>query len=142
MKNLLIAVLLLCPLAVVAEDYDYDNGSYWTVTGVDTEPGHFDDYMSDLSNVWSKSLKMMQDDGKVLSYKVFGNVNAREDEPDLWLMVEWKSAADMLDSPREYFDDNAEKLFGSMDKSKKAGEKRGKIRTIKGTSMLRELTFN
>ncbi len=141
MKNLLIAVLLLCPLTVAADDYAYDGGSYWTVTGVDTEPGRFDDYLSDLSKVWRKSLQMMMDDGKVLSYKVFANVNNRADEPDLWLMVEWKSAGEMLDTPRDYFDENSKKIFGSMEKGKKANDERGKIRTIGSNSLLRELNF-
>ena len=140
MKNLLIAVFLLFPLAAMAQD-DYDSGSYWTVTGVDTKPGHFDDYMTDLNNIWQKSLDMMKADGKVLSYRVFGNVNGRADEPDLWLFVEWKSAADMLDTPKEYFDANAAKLFGSVDKSTDANIKRGDLRTIGSNTLLRELSF-
>ena len=140
MKNLLIAVFLLCPLAALAQD-DYEMESYWTVTGVDTEPGHFDAYMTDLNGVWQTSLDAMKADGKVLSYRVFSNVNAPADEPDLLLMVEWKSAAEMLDTPRSYFDDKAARLFGSIDKSKKANIKRGDLRTILGESLLRELTF-
>lgn len=140
MKNLIIAVFLLFPLAAMAQD-DYDSGSYWTVTGVDTKPGHFDDYMTDLNNIWQKSLDMMKADGKVLSYRVFGNVNGRDGEPDLWLFVEWKSAADMLDTPKEYFDANAAKLFGSIDKSTDANIKRGDLRTIGSNTLLRELSF-
>jgi hypothetical protein len=140
MKNLIIAVFLLFPLAAMSQD-DYDSGSYWTVTGVDTKPGHFDDYMTDLNNIWQKSLDMMKADGKVLSYRVFGNVNGRDGEPDLWLFVEWKSAADMLDTPKEYFDANAAKLFGSIDKSTDANIKRGDLRTIGSNTLLRELSF-
>ena len=44
MKRIVLVVLLLLPFGVVALD-DYDMGTYWTVTGVDTKPGHFDDYV-------------------------------------------------------------------------------------------------
>ena len=47
------------------------DGSYWTVTSVDTKPGKFDDYLSDLNNVWRKSMDMLIADGKV--YRQFLN---------------------------------------------------------------------
>ena len=140
MKKLLIALVLLCPLAVSAAE-DYELGTYWTVTGVDTEPGRFNDYMSDLNNVWRKSLEMLKADGKVVSYTMFSNVNARENEPDLWLLVEWSSAAAMLDTPQEYFEAQNEELFGSMEKGMKANIKRGEIRTIKSNTLMQEMKF-
>ncbi len=141
MKKLVLAALVaILPMAVAAQD-DYSDGSYWTVTSVDTKPGKFDDYMSDLNNVWRKSMDMLVADGKVVSYKIFGNVNARHEEPDLWLMVEWKSGAAYMDTPREYWDANAKKLFGSLDKGTQANIKRGELRTIMGETLLRELAF-
>ena len=141
MKKLVLAALVaILPMAVAAQD-DYSDGSYWTVTSVDTKPGKFDDYMSDLNNVWRKSMDMLIADGKVVSYKIFGNVNARHEEPDLWLMVEWKSGAAYMDTPREYWDANAKKLFGSLDKGTQANIKRGELRTIMGETLLRELAF-
>ena len=141
MKGLLLIVLLLLPFQAIADD-DYKLGTYWTVTGVDTEPGHFEDYISDLKNGWRKALESQKKDGKIVSYQMFANVNAREGEPDLWLLVEWKSGAAMLDTPKSYWDDQGKKLWGSLDKGKEAGKKRGKIRTIMGDTLMRELTFN
>jgi hypothetical protein len=141
MKKLVLAALVaILPMAVAAQD-DYSDGSYWTVTSVDTKPGKFDDYMSDLNNVWRKSMDMLIADGKVVSYKIFGNVNARHEEPDLWLMVEWKSGAAYMDTPREYWDANAKKLFGSLDKGTQANIERGELRTIMSSTLLRELAF-
>ncbi len=141
MKKLVLAALVaILPMAVAAQD-DYSDGSYWTVTSVDTKPGKFDDYMSDLNNVWRKSMDMLIADGKVVSYKIFGNVNARHEEPDLWLMVEWTSGAAYMDTPREYWDANAKKLFGSLDKGTQANVKRGELRTIMSSTLLREMAF-
>ena len=141
MKKLILAALVtILPMAVAAQD-DYSDGSYWTVTSVDTKPGKFDDYMSDLNNVWRKSMDMLIADGKVVSYKIFGNANARHEEPDLWLMVEWKSGAAYMDTPREYWDASAKKLFGSLDKGTQANIKRGELRTIMSSTLLRELAL-
>jgi hypothetical protein len=140
MKNILLAVVLLLPVVAVAQD-DYVDGTYWTVTGVDTKPGHFDDYMGDLNKNWRKSMEMLIKDGKVVSYRMFGNVNPRTDEPDLWLLVEWNSGAALLDTPRAYFDAQSEKLFGSTQKSDDANIKRGDLRTIKENTLMREMSF-
>jgi len=141
MKRLLLVVLLLLPFQAIADD-DYKLGTYWTVTGVATEPGHFDDYITDLKNGWRKALDSQKKDGKIVSYQMFANVNAREGEPNLWLLVEWKSGAAMLDTPKSYWDEQGKKLWGSLKKGEEASKKRGKIRTIMGDTLMRELTFN
>ena len=140
MKKILFAVVLLLPMVAFAQD-DYVDGTYWTVTGVDTKPGHFDDYMGDLNKNWRRSMEMLIKDGKVLSYRVFSNVNARADEPNLWLLVEWKSGEAWLDTPQSYFDAQSAKLFGSVQKSDKANIKRGDLRTIMSQVLMREMTF-
>ncbi len=67
MKKLILAVLVaMLPMAATAQD-DYSDGTYWTVTSVDTHTGMFDDYISDLNNVWRKSMEMLMADGKVVS---------------------------------------------------------------------------
>lgn len=140
MKIIVLVLLLLAPFHALA-DREYNNGNYWTVTSVDTHPGMFDDYMADLNEVWRKSLEMLKADGKLLSYRVFNNVHARDGEPNLFLMIEWKSAGDVFDAPDEYWDAQEEKLFGSLDKGTKANIKRGEIRTIMSQTFLRELSF-
>ncbi|TXS95937.1 hypothetical protein FV139_00020 [Parahaliea maris] len=142
MKKLaLVLTVSMLPLAAIAEDYVYDPGTYWTVTAVDTHPGHFDDYLENINGAWKKSMEMLIADGKVLSYRMMYNVNGANDEPDLYLMVEWKSGAEMLDTPRSYYDAQNEKLFGSLDKGQEQNIKRGEIRTIMGETLLREITF-
>ncbi|MGB5592143.1 MAG: hypothetical protein WBN31_14450, partial [Gammaproteobacteria bacterium] len=74
-------------------------------------------------------------------YTMFSNVHARDGEPDLWLLVEWNSGADMLDTPTEYFEGLTAKLFGSLDKGQSASIDRGAMRTIMSTTLLREMSF-
>ena len=140
MKNVVLAVLLFLPLGLVAQE-DYTWGSYWSVTSVETKPGHFDDYIADLKSNWRKSLEIQKKEGHVLSYRMFSNVDQREGEPDLWLFVEHKSAGSAYDLPFDYWEKQAKQLWGSMDKGQEANIKRGEIRTIKSSVLLRELSF-
>lgn len=140
MNKIIFLFLLLLPFNALA-DRTYTNGSYWNVTAVNTHPGMYDEYMADLNVVWRKSLDMLKKDGKVLSYRVFSSVHPRAGEPDLFLMVEWKSAGDVLDASDEYWDAQEKKLFGSIDKGSKANIKRGEMRTIMSQTFLREQSF-
>jgi hypothetical protein len=140
MNKMAFLVLLLLPFNALA-DRAYTNGNYWTVTSVDTHAGMYDEYMADLNVVWRKSLDMLKKDGKVLSYRVFNNVHPRDSEPNLFLMVEWKSAGDVLDASDEYWDAQEKKLFGSVDNGTKANVKRGEMRTIMSQTFLREQSF-
>lgn len=141
MKILILAVLLVVPFGAMA-DRDYNNGSYWTVTSVDTKPGQYDAYLSDLNQVWRKSVEMLIADGKAVSYRMFSNVHARDGEPNLWLLIEWKSAGAVLDAEDEYWDKQEKKLFGSADKGTQANIKRGDLRTIMSQTLMRELAFD
>ncbi len=140
MRKFLLVVLCMLPLGVMAEVV-YKDGSYWTVTSVDTKPGHYDDYLADLNNAWRKSLEQQKKDGKVKSYRIFSNTHARHGEPNLWLMVEWTSAGAVLDTPREYWDEESKKLFGSVEGGNEANIKRGELRTIMSEVLVREVTF-
>lgn len=143
MKRFIVLIALLLPFSVFAAEGDpHEWGTYWTVTGVDTKPGRFNDYLADLKANYRRSLDMQVADGKVKSYTMFANVHARDGEPDLWLLVEWNSGADMLDTPVEYFEGLTAKIFGSMDKGQTANIDRGQLRTIMSTSLLREMSFS
>jgi hypothetical protein len=142
MKQLFCLMVMLIPLSAFSADGDpHKFGTYWTVTSVDTKPARFNDYLADLKANYRRSLDMQVADGKVKSYTMFSNVHARDGEPDLWLLVEWNSAADMLDTPTEYFEGLTAKLFGSLDKGQAASIDRGAMRTIMSTTLLREMSF-
>ncbi|MGB5210233.1 MAG: hypothetical protein WBO47_08055 [Gammaproteobacteria bacterium] len=142
MKRLLCLIVLMLPLSAFSADGDpHKFGTYWTVTSVDTKPARFIDYLADLKANYRRSLDMQVADGKVKSYTMFSNVHARDGEPDLWLLVEWNSGADMLDTPTEYFEGLTAKLFGSLDKGQAASIDRGAMRTIMSTTLLREMSF-
>jgi hypothetical protein len=143
MRRFLLLAALLLPLSSFAAEGDpHELGTYWTVTSVDTKPGHFVDYLADLKKYYRRSMDQQVADGKVKSYKMFTNVFARKDEPDMWLLVEWNSGADLLDTPQEYFEGITAKLFGSLDDGQTASVNRGELRTLLSTTLLREMAFS
>ena len=137
-------VVLLClfviPVQAQSEERAYEQGSVWTISYRETKPGHFDDYLEDLSNVWKKYLDENLKDGKVLSYKILSVSSPRDDEPDLILMIEQKDWA-IFDTPDEYWDGVAKKVQGSLDKAQQAGIKREELRTLRGSQTAVELLF-
>ena len=137
-------VVLLClfvlPVQAQEKENVYENGSVWSISYIKTKPGHFDDYLKNLSTTWRKILDEYKKDGKVLSYKVLDVVWARDGEPNLILMVEYKDWT-TFDTPDEYWDDVQDKVLGSLEKAKQNMLSREDIRTLRGGKGAVELKF-
>lgn len=131
---------LTLPLAATAED-NFEPGSFWAISAVDTKPTHFDDYVGDIKGLWRSQMEALKEDGKVLSYKLMANVHPRHGEPDLWLMVEWASAEAMLDTPMEYYEELMEEMGEDEDDVDEAALEREELRTLMSNVLAREITF-
>jgi hypothetical protein len=148
MKNKLIAVLSLIIFAslgstsVFAQDHSrgWEQGYVLQVTEVHTKDGMFNAYINDLSNVWRKFLDAQMEDGDIIRYGMYSNVNPREGEPDLFLTVTFKNWA-AFDRGVEYFENLGTQILGSTDDMREANIDRGELRTIGSTYTLRELKF-
>jgi len=139
-RTMLVWMMLLLPLGAHAQD-NYEWGTYWDVSAVETKPGQFEAYINDINGLWRKQMDRLKADGKVVSYRIMSTVYARQGEPNLYLLVEWKSAADMLDTPMSYWDGINRELAGSRDEMRDRTIKREDIRSIMSSSLLREMSF-
>ena len=136
----IIAILLIVSSAQ-ADDRVYDGGgSVWTVSFIETKPGHFDDYIANLDQIWRRYLDAQKEDGDVLSYKMIPIAFPRDGEPNLMLMVEFKNWA-AFDRGTEYFDELAKKLQGGIDQATQSNIDREKLRTLRGGFAGQEITF-
>ena len=142
MLRLLMAAVLTVslPLAATAQD-NYEPGSYWAISAIDTKPTHFDDYIGDISGLWRSQMEALKKDGKVLSYKMLANIHPRTGEPDLWLLTEWSSAAAMLDTPMAYYEDLMEEMGEDEDDVDEAARDREELRTLMSDVLVREIMF-
>lgn len=135
-------VFSILSTTATAQDADrvWENGSVWSVSQIETKPGHFNDYIKDLSNVWRRYLDAQKRDGFVLSYKML-NVNfTRDEEPDLILMVEFKNWA-AFDQGVEYFEKLATELQGSTKNARVANINREELRNLRGGLVAQEIKF-
>jgi hypothetical protein len=149
MKNKLFKILGVVLVAAIGSTtaLAQDNSRGWEqgyvvqVTEVHTKDGMFNAYINDLSNVWRKFLDKQKEDGDVVRYGMYSNVNPREGEPDLYLTVTYKNWA-AFDRGVEYFEKLGSEIMGSMDDMREASIDRGELRTIGSTYTLREITFS
>ena len=148
MKNRLFVLLSLALFAslgstsALAQDNTrgWEQGYVVQVTEVHTKDGMFNAYINDLSNVWRKFLDAQKEDGDVIRYGMYSNVNQREGEPDLYLTVTFKNWA-AFDRGVEYFEKLGAQILGSTDEMREANIDRGELRTIGSTYVLQEITF-
>ena len=148
MKSKVFAVLSVVLFATLgstsafAQDHSrgWDSGHVVQVTEVHTKDGMFNAYINDLNNVWRKFLEKQKEEGAVISFGMYSNVNQREGEPDLYLTVTYKDWA-TFDRGVEYFEKISNEIMGSMENMREANIDRGELRTIGSTYTLRELKF-
>ena len=118
----------------------YDNGPVWVISYIETKPGMFDDYMAYLSTKWRDINEADKRAGYVVDYKVLSLADARDHEPDVMLMIEYKNMA-AFDRPLAESEATSAKAFGSVVKSNQAFASRDSMRTNRGNVIAREVRF-
>jgi hypothetical protein len=110
------------------------------VSHVKVEPGQLSAYMSNLNSLWRKGLEDGKRRGEVLDYSVYENMAPGAGEADLLLVVTYKNAA-VMDTSLDELDRRTAAMQGSVSAANEATVSRGKLRTILGSQLLRELKF-
>ena len=125
-----------------AQDHErnWESGTILQVTHVTTKPGMFNAYINDLNGLWRVFLEEQMKDGSVIGYRMWSNVAARKDEPNLILTIEYANWA-AFDLGIEYFEDMSKRLRGSTEEMRQLGVKREDIREIGSTLNLQEIKF-
>lgn len=124
----------------MAQESSYKPGSVYEISYIKVLPGQFENYMDYLSGNWKKRQEFAKKEGVVLSYKVLSVNNARNGEPDLVLMIEYKDYGSIAE--REAF---GKKLDAYMAQTARAAEEasasRQKMRELMGSMELQELVL-
>jgi hypothetical protein len=138
----LFASVALLATPALAQDIvrSYDLGPVWAVENIQIKPGHFDEYMHFLATTWKAEQEDSRRRGWVLDYKVLNAVDPRDNEPDIFLMIEYKNMA-VMDTSLDELEAQTKKLSGTLTAANKAFGDRDKIRTERGSLLLRELTL-
>jgi hypothetical protein len=123
-----------------AQELPVASGEYWDVAAISIDDGHFPDYADYLAGQWRKQQEFSKSKGWIKGYHVLSNVNARADEPDLYLVTVF----DHMSTPAE--DIQREKDMNAfMTQTTRQGATgsahRATYRHLKGDMLLQELNW-
>jgi hypothetical protein len=131
------AVLLLATFATLtyADGRNYSDGPVVNVTGIKTLDGHFDDYMQWLATTWKKQEEAAKKAGIITKYQVMVVQPQGPNDPDVYLVVEYKNWA-AFDGLGSKLDAVSAQVEGSLEKANQAQSDRAKIRTVIGSKTM------
>ena len=123
-----------------AADRPYTEGVVTNVSAIRTMPGMFDDYMTWLAGPYKQAMEAQKAAGVIVSYAVYAAVPRGPEDPDVYLITTYKNMA-ALDGLSARLDPIYEKLQGSMADQNKAYIERGKMRTVLGDELIRQMVL-
>jgi hypothetical protein len=131
------ALLLATTLATTAyaDGRDYKDGPVINVASIRTVDGHFDDYMHWLATTWKQQEEAAKKAGLINSYEVLVVEPRGPQDPDIYLVVEYKNWA-ALDGLGGKLDAISTQIEGSVDKANQSEASRAKIRTLVGSQTM------
>ena len=138
----LLGAFALISLAGTASSADrpYTEGNVLQVTAIRTEPGMFDEYMKYLAGPYRQLMEEQKKAGIIVGYNFYAAMPRGPDDADLYIVTVYKNLA-ALDGIDERSDPLSEKIMGSLDQQSSATVQRGKVRTILGDELIRELVL-
>ena len=142
MKKMMIGTALMVAAALtspaMAQELPVKNGSVWVASRIDTLPGQMPAYLDYLATEWKKQNEFLKAEGVLLSYRVLRTNHARNGEPDLILLLEYKDYAS--NAQQEAI---TKKLEAAMRRDARQGAagnlEREKIRSLMGSTEYQEL---
>jgi len=136
------AAMMVATLATpaMAQESSYKPGTVWTASRIDVLPGQFENYMDYLATSWKKIQEMGKAEGVVVDYHVLSTNNARQGEPDLILIVEYKDY--QTTAQQEAMSKKVNALLAQDDrKADTASGERTKMRELLGAVEYQELVL-
>ena len=121
-----------------AADRAYTEGSVLNVSSIRTEPGMFDECTKYLAGTYKQLMEEQKKAGIILDYAVYSTVPRGLGDPDIYLVTTYKNMA-ALDGLVDRTDAIQQKLIGDMAQRSAATIARGKMRTLGGSELLRQL---
>jgi L-rhamnose mutarotase len=121
-----------------AADRPYSEGTVQNVASIRTEPGRFDDYVAWLAGPWKQLMEAQKAAGIIVDYAVYAATPRSPQDADLYLVTVYKNMA-ALDDLDAKSDPIAEKIEGNLAAQNKAAIERGKMRTVLGSELIREI---
>jgi hypothetical protein len=144
MKSLLAGAAMMIAVTTVtpamAQESSYKPGTVWNASRIDVLPGQFENYMDYLATTWKKNQELAKAEGIVLDYHVLSVNNARQGEPDLILIIEYKDY--QTTAQQEAFSKKIDALMAADSRKQDvAAGKREAMRELMGSTEYQELVL-
>jgi hypothetical protein len=123
-----------------ADEWPLVLGDYWEVSGIDLKDGGELKYAEFLADEWKTNLEFSKSKGWIKDYKIFTNVYARADEPELYLVTIRESIESASEGEKREAEFMAWKQKTISQMQSESGN-RAEYREVLGDSLLQELTF-
>jgi len=135
-----VAAFVAATGAAVGADRPYSEGVVVNVSSVRTEPGQFEAYMAYLAGPYKQLMEEQKKAGIIVDYAVYQVVPRSPNDPDLFLTTTYKNMA-ALDGLDARSDAITEKIFGNLQQQNASTVSRGKMRTLIGDELIREMVL-
>ena len=124
----------------LAQNDPFVPGDYVDVSSISIDDGHGLEYAQFLAAEWRGRQEFARKQGWIDSYEVLGNVHPRAGEPDLILVVRYKSLPDAAEQLRR---DDAFRAYNKQTdvQMQAASGDRAKYRHLVGNQLWQELKF-
>jgi len=123
--------------AAYADGRSYNDGPVVQIASIRTIDGHFDEYMQWLATTWKKQQETAKKAGLITSYRVLLMEPRGPQDPDIYLVTEFKNWA-ALDGIGGKMDKVSAQVEGSVEKAAQSEADRAKIRTVLGSRTVQE----
>ena len=135
----LMVPMLLVSMAVAAQERPYSEGPVVVVTSVDVLDGQFETYMAFLRDTYKPIMEAQKKAGIILDYGVYDLSARRPEDPDLYLTLTYPNMASF-----DGLEERIEPLMTQITKQTRAqaddaSVKRGSMRKIMGSEMIRKV---
>ncbi len=129
------ALPIIAPVA--AQQFPLAPGEYVEMSGITIKDGGSMKYAEWLATEWKRNQEYAKSQGWISDYKIYANVNARDGEPDIYLVSTFASLPDAAEQERR------EKAYDAWSKTtpqerEAASGNRAEYRTGTGSIMLQE----
>jgi hypothetical protein len=113
-------------------------GDYWEVTGIDIKDGGGLQYAQFLAGEWKDNLEFSKSKGWIKEYRIFSNVHARANEPDLYLVTVTESIPSAAEGDKRFEEFQAWKKKTIAQMQSESGN-RAEYREVLSDALLQEL---
>jgi hypothetical protein len=137
---LALATAALAPAPASAQRSTVDSGNYTSISMIKVLPGQFENYMDFLAKQWRAQNEYAKSKGYIVSYRVLSAVDPRANEPDLFLVIEFKDWPSNAESKRRQDEFVAQMKMDEHQLDAASGQ-RGPMRTQMGSMTLQEVVF-